>query len=387
MVGSTRTSTLTVFLIVATIFTSAANAALLSAYDLVGEDPAGDSHNYSAPGVDTGQFNVARTDILGLEMAHDGDMVQFKLNIAALPSGTGGYQYAVHFTVGETAMHVCWNQQWTGGQAAATQQNSNGCNFAGETRKGPTTTGATLEAGTADEKTFIRWEVAKADIEDPGADKPITKIWADTWFRGINPTASGCPTSSQTRCTWLQSDRGPDAGEWAYSLTPAAPPLSLSFSMEPKNATVGPAETVSVSLMPNLTGNGSVAFNWSIPDLPAGWNATFDVPNGTLAGGENVTHSLTILVPDDATNQTANLTVLLTAENNLTASANLTITVDTTLGAPPLTASPSGSESASPSDNATAAADDDNGIPNVGLVLSTIGLIAVAVALRGRRKD
>lgn len=384
--GPTKTTTLAVFLIVATMFTSAANAALLSAYDLVGEDPSGDSHNYSAPGADSGQFAVARTDILGLEMANDGDLVHFKLNIGTVPSGTGGYMYAVHFKVGESSYLVCWTVQFTGNQAQATQEDTLGCSrFTGETAVGPTTRADGVEVATADEKSFVRWEVAKSDIGMDDADVPVTEIVADTWFRGVSTCCPGSTT--QTQYMWNKADMGPDAGAWAYSMTPAAPPFSLSFSMEPKNATVGPAETLSVSLMPNLTGNASVAFNWSIPDLPDGWNATFDLPNGTLTGGQNVTHNLTILVPDDAENQTTNLTVLLTAENNLTISANLTITIDTTLAPPPLTTSPSGSANASPSDNATAAADDGNGIPNLGVVASTIGLIAVAAALRTRRKN
>ena len=91
-------------------------AALLSAYDLVGEDPAGDAKNMIVPGNDATPTTLSREkqDILSLEMANDGDKVHFKMNLGALYHGTSSLLYVVHFKVAGTAYMTCWNIQSAG---------------------------------------------------------------------------------------------------------------------------------------------------------------------------------------------------------------------------------------------------------------------------------
>lgn len=362
---------------------------LLAAYDLIGEDAAGDSHNYVAPGVDTGQFSNVRSDILKLEMANDGDLVQFKLIIGTTPAGTGGYMYAVHFKVGGTGYHVCWSAQWTGGQAGATQQNQLNCSFAGETRVGPTTTGDSLQVATVEGASFVRWEVAKSAINDPGPETPITDVLTDTWFRGANPTAPGCPNTSQVRCTWLQADRGPDAGVWAYSMQPAAPPLTVRLDVDPTNASVGPGKSATFNVSATLDGNGTVAYNLTAEGLPEAWNASFAAPSGTLSAEANTTTTtLTVAVPPDVQNQTVALNVSLVTDLNITISYTVNVTVDASL-APPPSAAPSSSAAPSPSnETATAqATEEGSGVPGPGLLAAGAAAASAALWLRRRRTE
>ena len=365
-------------------------AAPLAAYDLVGTDPEGDAKNMILPGRDETPDTLGRgkQDIIGLQMGTDATNVHFKMNLLGNYIGTSSLLFVVFFKAADTSYFTCWNIQSAGPtsnsvdvQEDLSQMSCSRFTSVG-TRVGPTTRANGVEVAQDDAGFFVRWEVPSSSIGDATS---VTDIVAETWNRGANVDYVPA-TSPQSAYVWNQADRAPDAGVWAYAAGGAATPLSLSFSLDPKNATVAPGGTASAVLMPMLTGNGSAAFNWTVTGLPTGWNATFDPANGTLTSGENVTHNLTVLVPEDATNQTVNLTVVLDAGNNITASANLTLIVDETLAGLTPSSSAAPSSSSAVTDNATAASEEAGGIPSIGALVVAVSVVAMAAVIRSRRR-
>jgi hypothetical protein len=362
------------------------NAALLAAYDLVGEDPTGDARNYSAPGVDTGQFSTARTDIVSIEMANDGSVVQIKQNIGALPAGTGRYMYVVHFKVEGTSYFTCWNVAWIGGQANPPEaENTFGCSrFTGATQVGPATRAAGVQVATADGKNFVRWEVPKTAIKMGSADLPITDIVGETWFGGA---ANGSPSTSQSMYIWNQADRAPNTDAWAYSLAPKAPALSLNLSIEPNATAVGPGTAAQFAANVSLVGDGLAEVNFTLQGLPEGWSVAGLEDNLSLGGdNQSVLVNFTVMPPADASNQSVNLTLNATSLAAGVASVNLTILVDTSLLPPPPAATAKASSTPSPVGTPAAApTTESDKIPGPGVMVLLIAL-AGTVALARRRQ-
>ena len=388
VVEQLRTVVWIALLTVSALAPSAVGAGLLPAYDLVGTDPAGDAPQPFASGVTypacgTG-LGCGKFDIIDLEMANDGDLLQVKLDTTASYSGTTSIIYAVHFTAGGTKYLTCWSINSAGptGSHEDLAENTVACSrFTGETVVGPADKAGGVDQGTdAAGKTYVRWEVPKADIADA---TDLTDITAEIWSRGPSACCPGSTTQSQY--TWNRADVAPDAGVWSYSLSASAPSLELSFAMEPKNATVAPGGTVEVALLPTLTGNGSTNFTWSIEGLPAGWDATFEPSNGSLSSSENATHNLTVTVADNATEGATNLTVLLVAGEGMNATANLTITVDPSLAAAITSSTTPTTGSSTTNATLAAAATDADGIPGPDWALVTAGTLVAVFLVRRRR--
>lgn len=375
-------------------FGPVASADLLAAYDLVGEDPAGDAKNMIVPGNDATPTTLSRgkQDILSLEMANAGDVVHFKMNMAALYRGTSSLLFVVHFKVEGKAYLVCWNIQSAGttdnSNDVAEEMSSLACSrFTGsETRVGPTTRANGIQVASVDGKIFVRWEVPKSSIgnvESAG----ITDIVAETWNRGGN-VDSAPATSPQSAYMWNRADRAPNEGTWAYSLAPPAPSASVNLTVDPTNATVGPGSSVDLNVTASLVGNATVGYNLTADGLPEGWNATFAAPNGTLTPEANASSTLlTVTVPGDAQNQSVAFNVSLVTDLNITVSYAVNITVDTTLAAPEPgpAASPGATETAGNETGAAQATEEGSGVP--GPAVPLVGAaIAAALVWRSRRR-
>src|ERR1041385_9095443 len=95
------------------LLSSAAVAAPLAAYDLVGTDKKGDGVLPLATGANypecgTG-FSCDKYDILTLEAGADADNIHLKISPAAPYFGMSGVMYVVHFEAGGKKYFTCWN--------------------------------------------------------------------------------------------------------------------------------------------------------------------------------------------------------------------------------------------------------------------------------------
>lgn len=370
-------------------------------FTLIGDDPAGDSFNYVAPGADADAVVTSdRTDILSLSSAVDGDILYLKLGLTVLPAGSSGYMYAVFFDVGGTSYFTCYGTQWIGG--AASVENVKSCSrFQEGTQVGAEIVGGEDEVSSGEpgvileDGGFITWPVPLAAIGAAAGDE-MTAVRAETWFRGVSDCCVGSQTDSQYY--WNQADVAPDADAWTAMIGDQGalplPDLALTVDKAPSFVTAGEQVTINATLaasdvLPegNHTITSTIAgVDWTVTLAPETITLTpnnastpvtlfLDIPSDFEAGDVNVTWTLCYADPPASEDENATGPACGTA----TLAMSVFEAPEPTLAPnPEAEAAPAEAEAEEPE------APKEESLPAPGFAIVVGALAALAVAARRR---